>query len=94
MNCNFAQFISLFAPHRNWGYQKSFHTGTIWSSPGLLSLPELTKSWGADYTEIANDDQDDQSGCNDAITIANDGQDGDDNADDINIKILLAGWRR
>ena len=94
MNCNFAQFISLFAPHRNWGYQKSFHTGTIWSSPGLLSLPELTKSWGADYTEIANDDQYDQSGCNDAITIANDCQDGDDNADDINIKILLAGWRR
>ena len=51
----------------------------------------MTKSWGADYTEIANDDQDDQSGCNDAITIANDGQDGDDNADDINIKILLSG---
>ena len=89
-----SQCISLFAPHRNWGYQKSFHTGTIWSSPGLLSLPELTKSWGADYTEIANDDQYDQSGCNDAITIANDCQDGDDNADDINIKILLAGWQR
>ena len=76
-----SQFISLFAPHRNWGYQKSFHTGTIWSSPGLLSLPELTKSWGADYTEIANDEQDDQSGCNVAVTIANDGQDGHDNAD-------------
>ena len=88
-----SQCISLFAPHRNWGYQKSFHTGTIWSSPGLLSLPELTKSWGADYTEIANDDQDDQSGCNDAVTIANDDQDVDDNADN-NIEILLSGWRR